>query len=219
MRNVIVFINVCILALVTMLATNADREHSSASLTSPQKNATDGAAGSTQTEAKLTAASFNREIARDTRRSLSAREHQAVVDFIMAMNQQRLLDHQQSSLAVQRATMRSLKDYGSWMVVHQQQMLDDLARIARRHGIATSQDLDPARASDLSDIQKLHGGKFDTRYIKATAATLKRDLKLFERATYSPDPDVQVFATRYVSITKDNLAKLQEIRKSSRWRR
>jgi len=132
------------------------------------------------------------------------------------MNQQHLLDRQQSLIAIQRGTARSLKEYGSWMAIHQQQMLDDLAKLARHHGIATSSTLDPSGISELSELQKLHGRNFDARYIKAMTATLKQDLKQFERASYSPDPDVQVFATRYMRVTQDNLSKIQEIRRTYR---
>jgi putative membrane protein len=129
------------------------------------------------------------------------------------MTQARLIHRAESKLAVQRGTSRPLKDYGAWMVIYQQQMLDDLHKIASRHGIHTTSTLNDGLATALSEITELHGKKFDTRYIKSMVAEHKRDLKRLERASYSQDPDVQVFAARYVSLVKDNLAKLQAIRR------
>ena len=73
--------------------------------------------------------------------------------------------------------------------------------------------LNPSLTASLSELEQLHGKRFDVRYIKSLTAELKRDLKRLEEAGYSQDAGVQVFAARYASITKDNLEKLQRLRK------
>jgi predicted outer membrane protein len=223
MKNVIVFINVCILGLITLLSLDANRDPTS-SLPEASRNkqvttVKDKAGSTTTTVLASVPGKSDRATTRVTRRTLSENEKEAVTDFIRTMSQERMLDLAQSSIAVQRGTVRSLKEYGSWMVIHQQRMLDDLAALARRYGIATTSTLNASRISDLSEIQKLHGKKFDALYVKVMTAALKSDLKQLERASYSPNPDVQVFATRYTALTKDNLTKIQQIRRTYRWTR
>src|SRR6185312_6771424 len=97
---------------------------------------------------------------------LSEKEARFVSDFIHEMTQVTMLDREQSKLAVQRGTSRPLKDYGAWLVINQQQMLDDLKKIAHSHNMTSSTILDPSSTADLSALEQLHGKKFDARYIK-----------------------------------------------------
>jgi predicted outer membrane protein len=87
-------------------------------------------------------------------------------------------------------------------------------RLAARYGVETTGTLNSKLTAGLSDLNNLHGKKFDARYIKTMIAEHKDDIRRLERASYSSVADVQVFAARYTSITRDNFAKLKKIRRS-----
>ena len=162
------------------------------------------AAETTTTSALST---LRRMEAPSAKRVLSENEAIFVNSFNNEMSRARMSGIEQAKMAVQRGTSRPLKDYGAWMVINQEQMLRDLKRLAKIHQIKFPE---PEPADELS---ALHGRKFDSRYIRNMTSTYKRDLKLLERAGYSTDPDVQVFAARYASITRDNFAKLRALQR------
>jgi putative membrane protein len=207
MRNAIVFINICIVAGVTMLLIDFEAKDSKST-----KSQTVGANMGDPSAAVDAPPLVVRKHSEPTKKVVSEKEARLVSDFVREMTQVRMLDREQSKLAVQRGTSRPLKDYGAWLVINQQQMLDDLKKIATAHKIETTTILDPSLTAELSALEHLHGKKFDARYIKSLTTELKRDIKRLERASYSQNADVQVFAARYMQITKDNLAKIQELR-------
>lgn len=212
MRNAIVFINICILAGVMMIL--LDFEKTSSSITPSQ----DASASVMDIEEISNVSPDDPVSVRDraaSSRETSDREVQYVAGFLDQMVQVRLMETEMAKLAAQRATTRRLKDYGAWMVVHQQEMLENLKQISTELGLEKTSTLNAELSDQLSTLEKLHGKRFDARYIKLMTAEYKRDLKRLERAAYSSDPKIQVFAARYASITKDNLNKIQEIRKAT----
>ncbi|HTF21662.1 MAG TPA: DUF4142 domain-containing protein [Chryseolinea sp.] len=215
MKNVIILINICIVVGVTMLLLDFEADPATPLSIASMQQANPGITASSEEASNATKGAALASLRRvRVTTPLSKNESLYVKDFISEMTQVRMMDREESKLAVQRGTSRPLKDYGAWMVLNQQQMLDDLNRLAAHHGIETTRTLNDALTADLSELHKLHGKKFDVRYIKSMIAEHKRDLKRLERASYSQDPDVQVFAARYISLAKDNLAKLQEIKRS-----
>jgi len=215
MKNVIAFINICIVVGVTLLLLDFEADPATPLSTASAQQAESGPPKASKDASKVTKGAALASIKRArVVMPLSENEALYVKDFISEMTQARMMDREQSKLAAQRGTSRPLKDYGAWMVLSQQQMLDDLNKLAVHHGFETNTVLNDVLTADLSDLGKLHGKKFDARYIKSMIAEHKRDLKRLERASYSKDAYVQVFAARYVSLTKDNLAKLQQIRRS-----
>lgn len=209
MRNVIVFINICIVASVTMLLLDFERTPEAAVSLASMTPAVDQelvTSTSTPTPRK------KKETLLSTR-VMTTEEEQVVREFVSEMTQLRLLERERSKAAAQRSTRRALKDFGAWMVIHQQQMLDDLNRIGQ-HYRWSDNALHPSPATSMvAEFENLHGKKFDVHYIKAMTSTLKADVKRLEKASYSSNPEIKVFAARYLSITKDNLNKLQRIRK------
>ena len=212
MRNAIVFINICIAAAVTMLL----REFESTT-TLPASNTVEAAVASAalgdsmiRTSSNKAAVAALKSVRGPASRMLSGKDYLFVNQFITEMSRERMTSLAQARMASQRGTSRDLKDYGAWMVINQQRMLDDLKRIAKIHKISVPQE---PSSDELSELEELHGKKFDARYIKMMSNGYKRDLKLLERAGYSADPEVQVFAARYLSITRDNFAKLQKLRR------
>ncbi|MEJ1238198.1 DUF4142 domain-containing protein [Chryseolinea sp. T2] len=211
MRNAIVFINICIVAAVTMLlmqfdtTTTLPADVNATGSSAVQASSPTAQAGTAAPATSSALATVRRIEAPASKRALSESEVLFVKTFINEMSQARMLGLEQSRMAVQRGTTRPLKDYGAWMVINQEQMLRDLKRLAKIHKIKLPEP------ESMDEISGLHGRKFDSRYIRNMTASYKRDLKLLERAGYSTDPDVQVFAARYATLTRDNFTKLRAL--------
>ena len=141
------------------------------------------------------------------------KKHEAIVDFLQDASEARLMDMEEGKIAQQRATFRALKDYGTLMVKDQAAMLSDLKSIAAAKKIKISSDLGEKKADGLSDLKEVHGKEFDSKFIKMITIDHKRDLKMFDRALFSKDPDIQVFATKYLPMVKSHLNKIQSIKK------
>lgn len=137
----------------------------------------------------------------------------AIVEFLVEASEARLMDMEEGKIAQQRATFRALKDYGTLMVKDQAAMLSDLKSIAAAKKIKISSDLGEKKADGLSDLKEVHGKEFDSKFIKMMTIDHKRDLKMFDRALSSTDPDIQVFATKYSPMVKSHLNKIQSIKK------
>lgn len=220
MRNAIVFINICIVIGVTMMLLDFDSKSDSpapagdalAGVVDLEKGSRDESVFVSRTDIS----SGIRTAARDVTANHAEpeKETQFVLNFLGEMQQVRMLEFEMAALASQRATSRELKDYGNWMLVHQKEMLGTLKAISASRGITGEVNLNEQFSNELAALSNLHGKKFDARYIKVMNAEYKRDLKRLEQAAYSSDADIKVFAARYESITKDNLAKIQRIRKS-----
>lgn len=220
MRNAIVFINICIVAAVSMVL--LDFKNKSEPSPEPSE-ALEAGMGSIETapdpvgdpdKVKNTSSTAGLSaLGASSRRTLDQKEAAYVQDFIHEMRQTRKAAVEQGRLAAQRGTRRPLKDYGNWMAHHQQQMLDELDKLAKLEGVPIVHTLASDLTESLSLLEELHGRKFDARYIKNMITSLKADVSLLERASYSGDADIQIFAMRYLSVTKDNLVKLQKIRR------
>ena len=137
-----------------------------------------------------------------------------VVNFLMEVSEARIMDLEEGRIAQQRATFRTLKDYGTLMVNDQTKMLKELEAIATSRKIRIPQTLGQSKANDLSDLKREHGKEFDSKFIKMIVIDHKRDVKKFRKALYSDDPDIQVFATKYLPVVESHLDKIQSIKKT-----
>lgn len=203
MKNFIVMINIATVLLVAALISEKEEQ--------PSKTIA-GEGQSTVLPATLMNLKSNENT--ETMVRASSRSKEAYVkDFIYQISEARIMDTEEGKLASQRGTSRSLKDYGLLMIDDQTNMMKDLRQIAstRKMDIATT--LGESKTEGLSELYKLHGKEFDKRFIKMMAIDHRRDIKKLEKATQSKDPDIQVFATKYLPVVKEHLEKIEAIKK------
>lgn len=136
-----------------------------------------------------------------------------VTEFIQEVLQSRIMDIEQGKIAQQRCTSRPLKDYGTLMVTDQTRMLEELKKLAAEKGLSTTISLGEEKSSGLRDLKEKHGKDFDDKFIKMITIDHRRDVKKFEDALSSTDPDIQVFATKYLPLVRSHLDKIRSIRK------
>lgn len=137
-----------------------------------------------------------------------------ISDFIYEASESRIMDIEQGKIAEQRCTSRTLKDYGTLMVEDQNRMLEELKELAAKKGLVITTSLSEKKSSALNDLKERHGKDFDKKFVRMITIDHKRDVKKFEDALLSTDPDIQVFATKYLPLVKTHLDMIRSIRKN-----
>lgn len=194
-------LNICVVLLVTTMISGSNRSEAD----QPTAESQVGPATMVTLEATSMALTRNKN-------STDKKNDAYIKEFIYQASEARIMDREEGKLAAQRGTSRALKDYGELMVKDQSNMLKDLTQIARSKKVEVASSLGESKTDGLSDLHQLHGESFDSKFIKMMILDHKRDVKKFQKATLSKDPDVQVFATKYLPIVKSHLEKIQSIR-------
>ncbi|MEP6735051.1 MAG: DUF4142 domain-containing protein [Chryseolinea sp.] len=200
MKNFIVMINIAMVLLVAALI--SEKETPSNSKIGEQELAT--------VTSTLVGFRSNDNIESS---ALELRSKEAYVkDFIYQISESRIMDSEEGKLASQRGTSLSLKNYGQLMLDDQSKMLKDLRQIARARKMDIASTLGESKTEELSELHKLHGEEFDTKFIKMMVIDHRRDIRKLEKAAHSKDADIQVFATKYLPIVKKHLEKIEVIK-------
>jgi putative membrane protein len=200
MKNMIIFINLIIIFVVTAIFS-----------TPPKKRDEGKRAVATQVSASDKAQSgFDVNVPKSY--------HQFIVDdivskFIVEASDARLMDLEEGKIATQRSTTRELKDYGKLMLEDQSRMLAELKIIAARKKVKVASVLSEKKAAGLADLKNAHGRSFDKKFIKMMILDHKRDVKMLERATRSNDVDIKLFATKYLPVVQSHLDKIRSLKK------
>jgi putative membrane protein len=204
MKNLIILINMCVVLLVMSIATVRDDSTARvAEANSVTHVSLTGSVSGTIFPLSIVSAEEN-----------AFKRGNFIEEFVFDISEARLMDREEGRLAEQRATFRALKDYGALMVKDQTNMLKDLSLLATRKKLTVATVLGEQKTDGLSDLHQLHGKTFDKKFIKMMIIDHKRDIKKLEKATTSKDADIQVFATKYLPVVQNHLAKIQAISES-----
>lgn len=138
-----------------------------------------------------------------------------LVNFIKDLTESRIMGLEQGKIAMQKSINRPLKDYGALMISDQTKMLADLKSIAVGKKISIPGELASDKAKTLDGLKQMHGKTFDKKFINQMIRDHKRDIKKLERAARSADPDVQVFATKYLPVIQSHLDKIKALKEGN----
>ncbi|MEJ7647359.1 MAG: DUF4142 domain-containing protein [Chryseolinea sp.] len=213
MRNFIIVLNLAVVLLIASFFSNPERQEQAARADEREASmANNGSLVSLKNQPNQ-ATTFPGDVDGSSKRATMEERRTAafVKDFIYDLSEVRIMDREQGKLAVQRGTSKALKEYGAMMVKDQTRMLSELTKIALSKEASVATILGKKKTEGLSELHKLHGQNFDTKFIRTMIADHKRDIKKLEKATRSKDPHVQVFATKYLPLVKSHLAKLLAI--------
>ena len=202
MKNFIILLNISIILWVTSIF-SVDHSTGDRRTEMSQPKSENRLAGIRMEEKKSKASS----------KSITGSTSLEVFDFVRSASEARVMDIAQGKIAEQRATTRALKDYGTLMVTDQTRMLEDLKKIAVEKGFAVTEDLGEKKSSGLEALKRKHGKDFDDKFVKMMTIDHRRDLKEFEEALSSTDPDIKVFATKYLPLVKSHLDMIKAIKR------
>ena len=203
MKNLITIINLSIIIGITTILTQSDKG------TQNGKSATEAASYHANVNDRI-----NSDFIAATPATKKSSINERVAEFLQEMTDARLMDLEEGKIASQRSTTRSLKDYGKLIVKDQSKMLDELKKIAELKNVTIPTRLGTDKAEGLNDLRKVHGKSFDKKFIKMMIIDHNRDIKKLERAVLYGDPDIQVFATKYLPIVQSHLDQIKALKKN-----
>ena len=210
MRNLIIIINLSIIIAITTIFTQSERLQASIGEVSQA-----GSVSPAEISSEISSAIRSTFPSKETEAENSARvASKAVSSFLSDMTAARMVNLEEGKTATQRGTFRPLKDFGASIAEDHQKMLEDLRKIAAKKDIAVAQWISPDRATDLNALREVHGKTFDKKFLKIIIGDLKRDAKILKNATESPDAEIQVFATRYLPVVENHLARAKALKKT-----
>ncbi|HVJ51783.1 MAG TPA: DUF4142 domain-containing protein [Aliidongia sp.] len=121
---------------------------------------------------------------------------------------------QESQLAQGQAQSDDVKSFGQHMVTDHVAAGEKLKSIVAAEGIQAPADLDKKHQQELSSLEKLKGGAFDKRYVKAQLAAHKQTVALFEKeASSGQDPQLKQFASATLPTLKEHLSDVEGLAK------
>lgn len=205
MKNLITIINLCVIFGVTTIFTTTDK--------SPNKPDAIGAENKTAARArKTTQSGFALKTKLDEEKSTP---DEITAKFLLEVAESRLMNLEEGKTAQQRSTIKSLKEYGTLMVKDQTAMLNEIKKLAALKNVELPLTLSEDKSEGLSDLKAQHGKSFDKKFIKMMVIDHKREVKKFGQATRFKDPDIQVFATKYVPVVQSHLTKINSLKNNN----
>jgi len=117
------------------------------------------------------------------------------------------------NLASSKASSPDVKSFGQMMVTDHTKANDELMSIAKTKNVTVSTDLDAKHKSTRDRLDKLSGAAFDKAYMADMVKDHQTDVKEFETASQSADPDVKAFASKTLPTLRHHLEEAQRISK------
>ena len=139
-------------------------------------------------------------------------EHAA--NFLVQAADGRMMGRLEGQLAQKNGTTPAIKKYGTLMLHDQTVMLKSLQKLAAAKNVSLPHQISEKKASGRDELAAKTGSDFDKKFISMMEIDHKRDIKAFDQATGSDDPDVSAFAKKYLPMIQGHLAQLQQIDQS-----
>jgi putative membrane protein len=117
-------------------------------------------------------------------------------------------------LAQAKATDSQVKAYGQMLVTDHSKANDDLMSIARTKSVTLPSDMSAAQKSTKDRLDKQTGAAFDRAFMNQMVRDHQNDIKEFEQASKSSDPDVKAFAEKALPTLRHHLEEAQRIVKT-----
>ncbi|MEO5979043.1 MAG: DUF4142 domain-containing protein [Chryseolinea sp.] len=132
--------------------------------------------------------------------------------FLVKSADARMMGASEGKLALQKSANASIKKYGQLMIDDQRMLLAKIKSLASKKGISLPAKISDKKEDGREDLAKEGVEDFDKKFVKMMIIDHERDIKLFDKATTSTDPDIRVFAGKYLPLIKSHLEKIEAIK-------
>ncbi len=131
--------------------------------------------------------------------------------FVQVADQIDMAEVKIGKVAQTNAASDVVKKFGERMVTDHSKMNEALREVATNNGITLAESLDPAHQELLDQLSALKGAAFDQVYTKDMVAGHEKAIATFETEIKSgANPDVKVWAEKWVPTLREHLALAQE---------
>jgi putative membrane protein len=109
-------------------------------------------------------------------------------------------------LAKDKASNKSVKEFGERMVKDHSKANDELKEMASKKGITLRDSLNATDKALYDRLSKLSGGDFDKAYMQAMIKDHEEDVAEFRRESQSvKDPDIREFTSKTLPTLEEHL--------------
>lgn len=116
-----------------------------------------------------------------------------------------------SQQATTRATNAQVRTFAQDLARDHERISRDLDSLAARRGALFP--VENKHADDVADLAKKTGNDYDEAYLEDIIDSHEDAIKLLEKASKSKDAEVAAFATTYLPVIRDHLAKAKQLEK------
>lgn len=125
--------------------------------------------------------------------------------FLIDMTDARLMDIEESRLALERATTPAVRDYADTMLREQPRLLADLRALALAANVVLPATIGADKRSGLAALAEANGAPFEPRYLRSIRIDHVRDVAVFRDAQDLPDRAIADFARRQLPLIQSHL--------------
>ncbi len=138
-----------------------------------------------------------------------------VADFAVKAANGGMMEVELGKMAEQKATMKSVKDFGAMMVKEHSKANEELKKLAVAKNITLPATVGEDMQKHIDDLAKKSGKDFDKDYIDLMVSDHKDDIDLFEKAIKnSKDSAFKAFAVKTLPTLHKHLGAAEAIVKS-----
>lgn len=143
---------------------------------------------------------------------LSEKDKKELKEFLIDMNDARMMDLEEGKLAANLGTTPIIRGYGKWMIEDQSKLKAQLEVLAQKKSIKLPTTLSEKKAKGLAQLQEEEGKDFDKKFLHMMKIDHRRDVRKFKQASRKiDDKDLQDFTTRNQPIIEEHLDSLKAI--------
>jgi putative membrane protein len=117
-------------------------------------------------------------------------------------------------LAQQKAADPQVKAFGQRMETDHSKAGSELRALIAQKGLTVPGGLPPQALALKNRLDKMQGATFDQAYMRAMLEDHIKDVREFEMAAKSTDPDIKAFAEKTLPTLREHLKMAQDINKS-----
>ncbi len=134
-----------------------------------------------------------------------------VSNFLVEAADGRLMGVREGKATTQ-SNKEAIVNYGKWMVKDQTIMLKELKVVAKTLKISLPHVVSLDKREGLINLLSKSDADFNLEFAKMMIIDHERDLAAFKKAVDFKNKNVSNFASKYVSVIENHLAKIKEIK-------
>jgi putative membrane protein len=119
-----------------------------------------------------------------------------------------------AQLAETKTTNPQVKSFAQMIVTDHTKANNQVSSLASTKKITLPSDLSATQKAEKSKLEALNGSAFDKTYAEEMVSDHQHDIKDFEQAAKSSDPEVQTFASNTLPTLRHHLEEAQNLEKA-----
>lgn len=132
-------------------------------------------------------------------------------NFLLEAADARMMDWAEGNLAAERGTTDKYRQYGKRMMRDQGRLMEEIKAIASSKNLVLPEEISEEKAEGLNILKAASGETFDRKFRRMIIKDHKRDIREFQRAAGSIDPQVREFAKRHLPILEQHLQAARDL--------